>query len=218
MQQINLTHYLVLDPGLCAPLGMVETARQAAHAGMTVVQLRAPDWKKRAYAECARALLSVLHPLGVSLIINDHVDVALAVGADGVHVGQSDLSPEDCRKLLGPLPFLGLSVSSLAEAQSTPTQLVDYIGIGPIWTTSTKPDAAPAMGIEGLKAVLSNIHLPHVAIGGIGVAQLPSLIAAGASGYAVVSAVCGQPDVSEAAHRLISTWQSHNGVEQYVQR
>lgn len=205
---IDLTAYLVLDPILCEPLGMVKTAVEAARAGATVVQLRAPQWKKRALAECARALKRELAPYHVPLIINDHVDIALAVDADGVHVGQSDLSPEDTRRLLGPQRILGLSVSTLEECRAVPRDLVDYIGIGPIWATATKPDAAPALGIEGLKAVIAEAPCPHVTIGGIHLGNLANVKHAGAQGFAVVSAICGQPDPYEATRELIRTWQA----------
>ncbi|MFR3028958.1 MAG: thiamine phosphate synthase, partial [Sutterella wadsworthensis] len=124
--------YLVLDPGLCGgSQGLVRTAQAAAAAGVTAVQLRAPDWKKRLYAECGRELLKVLAPYDVPLFINDHADVAVAIGAHGVHVGQSDLSPEDCHRLMTPGMMLGLSVSNVAECLGVDPALVDYIGIGP---------------------------------------------------------------------------------------
>ena len=109
--------YLVLDPGLCGGSeSMVRTAQAAAAAGVTAVQLRAPDWKKRLYAECGRELLKALAPYdGAPSFINDHADVAVAIGAHGVHVGESDLSPEDCRRLMTPDMMLGLSVSNVPE-------------------------------------------------------------------------------------------------------
>ena len=107
MRALDLTLYLVLDPDLCGGAdGMIETTLAAHHGGVPVVQLRAPNWKKRAIAECARELLRVM-PASVPLIINDHADVARAVGAAGVHVGQKDLSPEDCRRIVGPDAIVG---------------------------------------------------------------------------------------------------------------
>lgn len=206
MRAIDLTAYLVLDPVLCEPLGMVETARQAAAAGITIVQLRAPDWKKRRFAECARALLEVLRPYSVPLIINDHVDVALAVGAQGVHVGQKDLPVEDTRRLLGDEAILGLSVSTPEQCRQADPDIVDYIGIGPVWATATKPDADPALGPEGLRALSAMAPCPHVTIGGISAERLPAVKAAGAQGFAVVSAICGQPSPFEATRELIRIW------------
>lgn len=133
--------YLVLDPGLCGGSeGLVRTAQAAAAAGVTAVQLRAPDWKKRLYAECGRELLKALAPYDVPLFINDHADVAVAIGAHGVHVGQSDLSPEDCHRLMTPGMMLGLSVSNVSECLGVDPALVDYIGIGPYRATPTKKE------------------------------------------------------------------------------
>ena len=160
--------YLVLDPGLCGGSeGLVRTAQAAAAAGVTAVQLRAPDWKKRLYAECGRELLKVLAPYDVPLFINDHADVAVAIGAHGVHVGQSDLSPEDCHRLMTPGMMLGLSVSNVSECLGVDPALVDYIGIGPYRATPTKKDAAAEIGLSGLTDIVSRAPCPSVAIGGI---------------------------------------------------
>ena len=121
MKPLDLLLYLVLDPDLCGgPEGMVRTARLAAESGATVVQLRAPSWKKRQWLETARELKSVLQPLGVPLIINDHIDIALAVDADGVHVGQDDLPVAEVRRLIGPDKWLGLSVTNAEQLAEVP--------------------------------------------------------------------------------------------------
>lgn len=196
--------YLVLDPVLCGGFaGMIETARSAAEAGATLIQLRAPQWKKRELAACGRALTEVLRPTGTPLIVNDHLDVALAIGAQGVHVGQDDLSPEDCRRLMPPDMLLGLSVSNMNETLAVDPSLVDYIGIGPVWQTSTKPDAAPALGLDGLSELLPAARVPNVAIGGIKLESARTVMATGTNGIAVVSAVCGQPDPAAAVHALL---------------
>ncbi|MEI7432417.1 MAG: thiamine phosphate synthase, partial [Betaproteobacteria bacterium] len=128
LNTIDLSLYLVLDPELCGgPAEMVRTARLAAENGATVVQLRAPQWKKRQWLETARELKAVLAPLGVPLIINDQVDVALAVDADGVHVGQADLPVAETRRLIGPGKILGLSVSNAEQLAAVP-EGVDYLG------------------------------------------------------------------------------------------
>ena len=150
MNPIDLSLYLVLDPDLCGgPEGMVRTARVAAENGVTVVQLRAPGWKKKQWLETARELKAVLAPLGVPLIINDQIDVALAVDADGVHIGQDDLPAVETRRLIGPDKILGVSVSDFTELAAVPVEGVDYIGIGPIFPTLTKLDAGAATGFEG---------------------------------------------------------------------
>ncbi|MBS1196525.1 MAG: thiamine-phosphate diphosphorylase [Proteobacteria bacterium] len=203
MKRFDLSLYLVLDPDLCGGrAGMVETARIAANHGVRMVQLRAPNWKKRQWLETALALKQVLAGSGVALIINDQVDVALAVDADGVHVGQADLPPEMVRKLIGPDKLLGLSVASADQLAASSLAGVDYLGVGPIYPTSTKTDAAPVLGLSGLTELLSSINLPVVAIGGIQPGICAPIIAAGAQGVAVVSAICGQPDVAVATAAL----------------
>lgn len=203
MRALDLSLYLVLDPDLCGSAeGMVETAAAAAQAGATVVQLRAPNWKKRALAECARALIARLRPHGVPLIVNDHADVASAVGADGLHIGQDDLAPEDARRIIGPKAFLGLSVGNRSELSLADPEVVDYLGIGPVWATTTKRDAGAAVGPEGLRMLLASTALPAVAIGGINAARTPEVLQTGVDGIAVVSAICGQPDPAASTRQL----------------
>lgn len=203
MNSLNLSLYLILDPGLCGSAdAMIHTARTAAEYGATVVQLRAPGWKKRQWFETAQALKRVLAPWNVPLIINDQVDVALAVDADGVHVGQADLPPRIVRQLIGPGKFLGLSVASPAQLASAPLDSVDYLGIGPVYPTGTKLDAAPVLGLGGFAELRRQVALPVVAIGGIHTGNCAPVLAAGAQGIAVVSAICGQPDAAAATTRL----------------
>ena len=203
LNPIDLSLYLVLDPDLCGgPEAMVRTARLSAENGATVVQLRAPGWKKRQWLETATELKAALAPFGVPLIINDHVDVALAIDADGVHVGQDDLSPGETRRLIGPDKILGLSVSNAGELAAVPEAGVDYLGIGPVFPTGTKPDAAAATGVLLFGELVAATRLPVVAIGGISGGNCAPLFAAGAQGVAVVSAICGQADPAEATARL----------------
>lgn len=199
----DLSLYLVLDPVLCGGFdGMVTTALASAKAGATVVQLRAPGWRKRELVRCARALKKVLTPFSVPLIIDDDADVCLAADADGLHVGQRDLEIHDARAIIGPDRILGLSVSNLNELRSADAAVTDYLGVGPIFATSTKPDAAPAMGYDGLTAVTSATTLPTVAIGGIKAQHTANIIRTGADGIAVVSAICGQPNPAQATAEL----------------
>ena len=203
LNPVDLSLYLVLDPDLCGgPDGMVRTARLAAENGATVVQLRAPNWKKRQWLETARELKAVLAPLGVLLIINDHVDVALAVDADGVHVGQADLPVAETRRLIGPGKILGLSVSNTVQLKAVPDG-VDYLGIGPVYPTGTKLDAAAVVGARMFAELVAATRLPVVAIGGINADNCAPLFAAGAKGVAVVSAICGQGDPARATKNLL---------------
>ncbi len=226
---LDLSLYLVLDPDLCGGAeGMVSTTLAAIQGGVTVVQLRAPNWKKRAVAECARELLRLM-PASVPLIINDHADVARAVGAAGVHVGQKDLSPEDCRLIVGPDAIVGLSIANDDELSrliidersrlspddelSRPAddehsrlpRAVDYIGIGPVFPTGTKKDAAPVVGLDGLRRLLGNVPVPAVAIGGISEVNARSVYETGVQGIAVVSAICGKNDPETAARALLAS-------------
>ena len=201
---LDLLLYLVLDPDLCGgPEGMVRTARLAAESGATVVQLRAPSWKKRQWLETARELKSVLQPLGVPLIINDHIDIALAVDADGVHVGQDDLPVAEVRRLIGPDKWLGLSVTNAEQLAEVPYGSVDYLGIGPVYPTGTKSDAAPVVGVPAFAQLVAASRLPVVAIGGIQAGNSQPLMQAGAKGVAVVSAICGQVDPARATEVLL---------------
>ena len=202
MNAIDLSLYLVLDPDLCgSPAGMVRTARLAAENGATVVQLRAPQWKKKQWLTTAREIKAALSPLGVPLIVNDQIDVALAVDADGVHVGQDDLPADEVRCLIGPDKLIGVSVSDFSELAAVPAG-VDYLGIGPIFPTGTKSDAGAAIGIAGFGELAAAAALPAVAIGGVKAQHCADLFAAGAKGVAVVSAICGQPDPAQATAAL----------------
>ncbi len=205
-EALDLSLYLVLDPDLCGgAAGMVETARLAAENGASVVQLRAPGWKKNQWLATANELKRVLAPLGVPLIINDQIDVALAVDADGVHVGQDDLPPAVVRRLIGPDKWLGLSISNARELATAPSALVDYLGIGPLYPTATKSDAAPATGLLAFAELVAATALPVVAIGGIQLDNCRQPLQAGAQGVAVVSAICGQGDPAQRTRALRET-------------
>lgn len=205
MKTFDLSLYLVLDPDLCRGAeGMLRTTEEALEGGVTIVQLRAPTWKKRALAACARDLLEMLRPRGIPLIINDHADVAAAVGADGLHVGQDDLSSADARRIIGPDMILGLSAGNVDEVRGVDPALVDYLGIGPVWATATKKDAGAAVGLEGLASLSAASPLPVVAIGGIGASNAADVMRTGVDGIAVVSAICGQASPRTAAENLLA--------------
>lgn len=202
-RKFDLSVYLVTDPR-DGGSKVIETVGLAAAGGVTLVQLREPGAAGREFVARARALVALLRPLGIPLIVNDRVDVALAAGADGVHLGQDDMEPLDARRLLGPDAVIGLSVGSPAELALSASQLavVDYLGTGPVHATRTKDDAGGAIGVDGLAAVRALTALPVVAIGGLTAADAPALIRAGADGLAVVSAICAAPDPGRAAREL----------------
>lgn len=202
--RFDLSVYLVTDPGLCSRHGVVETARLAVSGGVTLVQLRDPHAETGQLITEARELVGLLRPLGIPLIVNDRVDVALAADADGVHLGQSDMRPRDARPLLGRDRIIGLSIGTLQELEESREDLahIDYVGAGPFRTTATKQDAGPAIGAEGIARLRAALDLPIVAIGGIGLDEAGAAIAAGADGVAVVSAICTADDPAAAAAAL----------------
>ncbi|SON54554.1 Thiamine-phosphate synthase [Hartmannibacter diazotrophicus] len=202
MRSFDLSLYLVLDPGLCAGIGMVETARAAVAGGATMVQLRDKTGGTARTVEIGRALKDALAGTGARLIVNDDVAAAVAIGADGVHVGQGDMAVAEARARIGPEAILGLSVETPELAAAADPALVDYIGAGPVFATPTKPDHEQAVGFDGLIAQIAASSIPAVAIGGLKVRHVAPVLAAGARGIAVVSAICGQPDPEAAARDL----------------
>lgn len=198
----DLSLYLVTDPEMCAERGLVETARAAARGGVTLVQLRnktAPETALRAEAE---ALIAALAPLGVPVLINDRIEVAAAAGAAGAHIGQEDGDPAAARRALGEAAILGLSAQTEAHLGALDPALVDYAGIGAVFSTTTKTPANPPLGVAGAGALRALSPVPAVAIGGIQADAAPALIAAGFEGVAVVSAICAAPDPEAAARAL----------------
>ncbi|WP_446665710.1 thiamine phosphate synthase [Flexivirga sp. B27] len=199
--------YLVTDRALCGQRGVVETVRQAVAGGATIVQLRDHDATTRELYDVATQLRAVTAEAGVPFVVDDRLDVALAAGADGVHLGQSDLLPVHARRIAGPDFVIGHSVSSLDEIVAVadwPANTVDYVGVGPVFATSTKPNAAAPLGIDGVRDVLQRCELPAVAIGGIKETHVAPLRAAGADGVAVVSAVCAAADPAAAVRKLLA--------------
>lgn len=203
-QTLDLSLYLVLDPRRCHGIqGLIDTTVKAVENGVTVVQLRAePDWKKRQWYDAAVALKKVLESYKIPLIINDQVDVALAVDADGVHIGQKDLPVSIVRNLIGNDKWLGLSVSNAQQLAAVPIDLVDYIGVGPVFPTTSKPDADPFLGVHKLKQLMQYKSCPVVAIGGITDKTAREVMQTGVNGIVVVSAICGQPDPGKATYQL----------------
>ena len=194
--------YLVTDPKLCSQHGLVETVRDAVQGGVTVVQLRDKTATTSALVKMGRDLAAGLADTGVPLIVNDNVEAAIAIGADGLHVGQGDMKVEEARLLIGPDMLLGLSCETVEDAKTTDPAIVDYIGVSPVFTTPTKIDHSLAVGIGGLRAIAAATPVPKVAIGGLKSRHFEAIFENGADGVAVVSAICGQPDVEAAAAAL----------------
>jgi thiamine-phosphate pyrophosphorylase len=200
--RLDPTLYLVTDPHLGGGRALLEIVAAAVAGGVTLVQLRDKEAEGRALLEQARALKAVLDPAGVPLLINDRIDIALAAGAAGCHVGQTDLPAEEARALLGPDAILGTSLDAVEQARAVDPKHLDYVAYGPFATTATKADAGPPIGASGFAAVRALTPLPLVAIGGIGKENAGAAIVAGADGVAVVSAIMAAPDPEAASRRL----------------
>ena len=175
------------------------------------MQLRDPDASDEAFVGLGRRVAAVLAGTGVPLIVNDRVHLVAAIGADGAHVGQGDLDPRAAREMLGPDALLGLSVQTVEHvgvARGLGPGVIDYLGVGPVWPQTTKLDAAEPAGLRRLREIVAESPWPCVAIGGVDADRAPSVRVTGAAGIAVVSAICGQPDVALATRRLKQAWDS----------
>lgn len=200
MSRIDYTLYLVTDAPERYEAGLLAGVEAALAGGVGVVQYRATSGSRRSHYETARQLRALLRNRRVPLIINDQVDLALAVEADGVHVGQGDLPAEIVRRLIGPDRLLGLSITEAAQVDAVAASAaVDYLGVGPVFATPTKSDAAPAIGLEELERIVRRARLPVVAIGGIDATNAAAVYATGVAGLAVVSALSRVSDPSAAA-------------------
>jgi len=167
-----------------------------------MVQLRHKNGPARMMVEAGRALHALLAPRGIPLIVNDRIDVAHAIGAEGVHVGQDDLLPAAARAILGPRAIIGLSITGENQLAGCDPAGVDYVGLGPLFPTGTKADAAGALGEAAFAVIRRRLPCPVVAIGGITAHNAARAIAAGADGIAVVSAICAAADPGAAARAL----------------
>jgi thiamine-phosphate pyrophosphorylase len=218
---LDLRCYAILDPTRCAGRDPVELAAAAARGGATLVQLRDKESGTRALVTLARAVGAQLAPLGVPLLINDRVDVALAAGAQGVHLGQGDLAPADARRLLGEGAVIGVTVHHPHEADTVDPKQADYAGIGPVYRTMSKDPGDPPLGPGGLGRLIGHLRqrleaFPVCGIAGIDHANAPAVIGAGADGVAVISDIFMAADVEEAARRV--RWAVDAALERRMRR
>ncbi|MDK9717282.1 MAG: thiamine phosphate synthase [Trichlorobacter sp.] len=207
----RLLLHLVTDRSLSLGRSLVEVVAEAVAGGVTCVQLREKTCSTREFLGEALALKALLQPLGLPLIINDRVDIALAVGADGVHLGQSDMPISHARRLLGPDYLIGISAESVEDAIAAEQQGADYIGISPVFSTPTKTDTASALGLEGVRQIRELVRVPLVGIGGINQANAHQVLAAGADGVAVVSAIMAAESPQLAAEAIRVSWGNRPG-------
>jgi thiamine-phosphate pyrophosphorylase len=204
--RVDLRLYALVDPEHAGGYSLPDLARRVVQGGATLVQLRDKRGQTREMVAQGRAIKAVLAPLGVPFIVNDRVDVTLASGADGVHLGQDDMDAADARRLLGPEAIIGLSVKTMREAQAAPLQHLSYVAIGAVFPTTSK-DNSRQIGAEGLRQIAAEIRarmpgFPVGAIAGITEANAADVIAAGADGICAISALSAAPDPAAAAKKL----------------
>jgi thiamine-phosphate pyrophosphorylase len=207
LEQLDLRLYAIVDPENTGGHDLIELARAIAAGGATLVQLRDKVSDTARMIDKARALKAALAPFGVPLIVNDRVDVALAAEADGVHVGQEDMAVEEARRQLGPGPFIGLSVRTVEQAAAAPLALLDYVGIGGVYATTSKVSGRSPIGLDGLRRVIQAFrhrigNFPACGIAGITAENAEAVIAAGADGVCVISALSHRADPQAAAREL----------------
>ena len=202
MSPIDYSLYLVTDAGLSTGRSHRQIVEAAVRGGVTVVQYREKNASTRRMIEEALELCQLCRTFGVPFIVNDRLDVALAVDADGLHVGQDDMPAALARKLIGPGKLLGVSVENDAQLFTALDDGADYVGASPIFATPTKPDAPQPMGLQGLQELARHASIPIVAIGGINASNAAEVLRSGASGLAVVSAIVAAEDVEGAARGL----------------
>ena len=194
--------YVITDRRLSHGLSEAEVARLAYAGGADIVQLRMKSEDGKEMLEQAKIIKQYADEYARYFIVNDRVDIAILSDADGVHLGQSDIPIAEARKLLGDDKLIGISVHNVEEAITAFNDGADYIGVGSIFTTSTKPDAVQGLGLDAIYRIKQAVDLPLVAVGGINQGNIQDVIAAGADSAAVVSAVVGKEDISKACHDL----------------
>jgi len=202
MRAEQLSLYLVTDRGLSNGRDIEWIIEEAIKGGVTIVQLREKDIDTREFIELGLRLKKILNPYDVPLIINDRIDVALAVDADGIHIGQSDMPYDIARKILGPDKIIGLSIETFDELDQANGLNVDYVALSPIFSTPTKTDTASPWGIEGAKEFVKRSVHPTVAIGGININTAADVKKTGVDGIAVVSAIVSAENPCIAAKEL----------------
>ncbi len=198
---IDYSLYLVTDRALMSTKTVEDSVEQAICGGCTIVQLREKDISSKGFYETSLKVKAITSHFNIPFIVNDRVDIALAVDADGVHIGQDDLPVEQVRNIIGPNKMVGVSASNLSEALTAVEEGADYLGIGAMFSTNTKTDA-DATSMEELIRIREAISLPLVVIGGINKETIPLFKDIRVDGYAIVSAIINQPDIIKATQEL----------------
>lgn len=205
--KVDLRLNAIVDPERAGGRDLAELARLCAQGGATLVQLRDKHGDTGTMVETARAIKKTLAPFGIAFVVNDRVDVALAAGADGVHIGPEDMAVADARRLLGPDAIIGLSIKSVAEAEAAPVDMIDYVGSGGVYATLSKEQKKPPIGPQGLARIIEALKrrkqsMPVCGIAGIDATNTAEIIGAGADGVAVISALSLASDPAAATRTL----------------
>jgi len=200
--EIDYSLYLVTDRSILSGIPLERAVEEAIIGGVTVVQIREKDLSTLEFYQIAVAVKKVTDSYNIPLFINDRIDIAQAIDADGVHLGQKDMSLEVARKILGKGKLIGISAESLEQAVEAEKNGADYIGVGAVFYTGSKKDINEPIELKGLSEICNKIKIPKVAIGGINSSNIKSILLAGADGAAVISAILGEENIAEAARNF----------------
>ena len=203
---IDYSLYLVTDRGILKGRDILEAVEAAIKGGVTLLQLREKDISSLDFYNLALKVKEITKRYNVPLIINDRLDIALAVDADGLHIGQEDLPVEAARKLLGQSKILGYSVADMEQALHGVRSGADYLGAGPVYPTGSKSDAAAPIGLDCLRDIKQKVSIPVVGIGGIGMDNVEDIRRTGIDGISVISAILGSSDIEAASRTLANAW------------
>ncbi|KYH28927.1 thiamine phosphate synthase [Clostridium colicanis] len=201
---INYKLYLITDRSFLNGRSLKDCVEAAIKGGVTLVQVREKDASTREFYKIAQEVKEITSKYNIPLLINDRIDIALAIDAEGVHLGQSDMPIKLARKILGEDKIIGISANTLEEALEAQKAGADYLGIGPVFYTGTKKDIDEPIGVHGLKEITQNIRIPSVAIGGINKENAESVLETGVNGISVISAILGSEDIEKASIELSS--------------
>jgi thiamine-phosphate pyrophosphorylase len=211
MERLPSGIYAIINPGTRQDVSPLDLARRALEGGVGVLQLRAKNMAAGDMCALAREMVELCRSYDSLLIVNDRLDVALAAGAHGVHLGQDDLPLEAASRIRPPDFILGISTHNIEEAKQAESAGADYIGFGAMYETLTKEDVTPPRGKKGLAEVALAVNVPVIAIGGIKLEHIREVREAGASGAAVISAISSRADPAAAARELVSEWRKEQG-------
>ncbi|KOA21533.1 thiamine-phosphate synthase [Clostridium homopropionicum DSM 5847] len=199
---VDYSLYLITDRSFLNGRSLANCVREAIEGGVTLIQVREKDISTREFFKVAKEVKEVTTKYNIPLIINDRIDIALAIDADGIHLGQSDMPIEIARKILGKDKIIGISAGSISEALEAEKNGADYLGIGTVFFTGTKKDIEEPIGIEGLKEIVNKIKIPSVAIGGINKNNCEEVMKAGVNGISLISAILANDNIENSSRNL----------------